>query len=203
MLRNIEIFVVHNFQIQPDIIPLQVCHLATFILLAAFLYKSNTMFAIAFCFNFPLALLSIVFAGGLAIMPTLFSFKAMAYLVGHIMIVGLTIWALFSGLFQIDWKAQKQSMIIIFLSFLFMIVINQVNQRLMPDYVSNYFFTSLPEPNTPLVWFYEWGKETVFLGLKVNWVYLFFTMLFGFAIYFLSLYLYRFFVRYIKPKLDI
>lgn len=203
MLRNGEIWVLNNFQIQPDLIPLQVCHLATMVLVLAFWFKSNTLFAIAFCFNFPTALLSIIFAGELAAMPTLLSFKAMAYLIGHSLIVGISVWALASGLFVIDKKARHHSMLAIFSTYILMIPINNLNNDLMPNYVSNYFFTYLPEPGTPLVWFYEWGQETTFLGMEINWLYLFLSILFGFSIYFLWLGLYYLFKKWIEPKLSI
>jgi hypothetical protein len=86
--------------------------------------------------------------------------------------------------------------------FIVMIIANNVNNYLMPDFVSNYFFTNLPEPNTPLVMFYNMGKITIFLGLKINLVYLMFLTAFGFIVYYLSLGLYKLFQFYIEPKIS-
>ncbi len=90
-LRNTEIFIQGGNRLQPDIIPLQICHLATFIMLFAFLLKSKVMFAIAFCFNLPFAAMSIIFADGLAHMETVISFRGFAYLLSPTVIVGTTV----------------------------------------------------------------------------------------------------------------
>ena len=65
LLRNIEIFIIGNFAFDFEIIPLQICHFANFVLLFAFYKRNDTAFGLAFLFNLPLAYLSLVFADGL------------------------------------------------------------------------------------------------------------------------------------------
>lgn len=192
-LRNVEIFIQGANQLQPDIIPLQICHLAAFIMLFAFLLRSRVMFAIAFCFNLPFAAMSIIFADGLAHMATVISFRGLAYLLGHTLIVGTTVWALLSKQFVINKKAHHLSMIIILVYYFATIPINNLFTRLMPDFISNYAYSMRPEIGTPMEMFYGWGEPVVFLGMEINFVYLSLMFVLGVVAYFLFYGIYKWF----------
>ena len=89
--RNIEIFVLSGFKMDYEIIPLQICHFANFVLLYAFWKKSDTAFGLAFLFNLPLAYLSLIFADGLENYANILTFRGQAYIFGHMLIVLITI----------------------------------------------------------------------------------------------------------------
>jgi hypothetical protein len=113
LLRNIEIFIKSGYRIQPEIFPFQICHFANFILLFAFLFKNKTMYTIAFCFNLPFAFLSILFANSLENYQTIINFRGMAYIFGHLLIVGVGLWAYFVDLVQINLKSLSKKTYVI------------------------------------------------------------------------------------------
>jgi len=193
LLRNIEIFL-QSKKIEPEIIPFQICHFANFILLFAFLKQSKTMFLIAFCFNLPAAFLSIVFANSLENYPTLFTFRALAYLFGHMLIVGIAIWAFMVKFVKVEKKAIINSTVFIITLFFLSIPINNIFNIIMPEFEANYFYTLVPEAGTPLELFYTLGREITFLGLNFNPIYILLTMLIGFSVFF-SMILLAFFLN--------
>jgi uncharacterized membrane protein YwaF len=160
-------------------------------MLLAFLFKSKVMFAIAFCFNLPFAAMSIIFADGLAHMETVICFRGLAYLLGHTLIVGTTVWALLSKQFVIDKKAHHQSMIIILVYYFATIPVNNLFTKLMPGFISNYAYSMRPEIGTPMETFYGWGKPTVFLGMDVNAVYLLLMFALGVSVYWIFYGIYK------------
>ena len=183
ILRNIEIFVKSGYKFQPEIFPLQICHFANFILLFAFLWRNKTMYAIAFCFNLPFAYLSILFANSLENYQTIINFRGAAYIFGHILIVGVAIWAYMLDLVRIERKSMIKGLIFLAVLFVLSVPINNLFNYLMPEYNSNYFYSLAPEGGTPLELAYSWGSVIKFLGLKFNPVYLFVTLIFGLGIY--------------------
>ncbi len=184
ILRNIEIYTVRQ-KINPELIPFQICHFANFILLLAFLKRSNTLFVMAFAFNLPAAIMSIVFANSLENYATILNFRGFAYIVGHMLIVSLTIWAFLLGFVKITKKEVLQSSYIIMALFLISIPINNLFNYLMPDYSSNYFYTLVPEGGTPLELFYNLGKEITILKISFNPIYIVLTMAIGLVVFLL------------------
>ncbi|WP_088013984.1 YwaF family protein [Gottfriedia acidiceleris] len=169
--RNIEIYHKVN-QISPEEIPLQICHFANFILFFAFLYESELLFSIAFCFNLPAALVSIIFANGLSNYQSLLTWQGMAYLWGHMLIVGIVLWANFNHMIVINLKILRKTMSLIIALYILSIFVNNLVMKWMEPYISNYFYTMAPEKGTPLEYFYKLGKETTTLGLHYNPMYL-------------------------------
>src|SRR5690554_6777063 len=112
LLRNVEIYFKVD-AINPEIIPFQICHFANFVLLFAFFKDNKTMFATALCFNLPCAILSIVFANSLENYATILNFRGIAYILGHMLIVGISIWALLVGFVRIKKKDIKSGLIFI------------------------------------------------------------------------------------------
>lgn len=188
LLRNIEIYIRSGYNIQPEIIPLQICHFANFVLLFAFLLKSNTLFTVAFCFNLPFAFLSILFANSLENYSSLINFRGAAYIFGHILIVVITLWALLVKMIEINKRSLKNGIITVLSLFLLSVIVNNVFNNLMPNYTANYFYTIMPESGTPLELAYNWGDVIKVLGMNVNIIYIIITALFGMII-FLSFYL--------------
>lgn len=185
LLRNIEIFVKNGYKADPEIFPFQICHFANFILLFAFLFKSKTMHTIAFCFNLPFAFLSILFANSLEHYQTVLTFRGIAYIFGHMLIVGVALWAYLADMIAIEKKTLIKGTIFLSALFVASVPLNNLFNYLMPAHSSNYFYSMLPEEGTPLELAYGWGKTVKVLGMKFNPIYLLVTLLFGLATYFL------------------
>ncbi len=203
LLRNIEIFIKSGYRIQPEIFPFQICHFANFILLFAFLFKNKTMYTIAFCFNLPFAFLSILFANSLENYQTIINFRGMAYIFGHLLIVGVGLWGYFVDLVQINLKSLSKGMVFLSVLFVLSVPLNNLFNHLMSGFSSNYFYSMKPEGGTPLELAYGWGNIIEALGMKFNPIYLLVTLLFGLAIYFFFGFLGYFFkhVRFQKTNI--
>src|SRR5690554_5755002 len=114
-----------NITFNPEILPLQICHFANFVLLIAFLRDSKPMFATAFCFNLPCAFLSIVFANSLENYSTILNFRGIAYIFGHMLIVGITIWALLVVFMKLTKKDLYKGIAFVFILFVLSVPINK------------------------------------------------------------------------------
>ncbi|MGD7046138.1 hypothetical protein [Jeotgalibacillus proteolyticus] len=181
--RNIEIYFKLN-QINPEMIPLQICHLANFFLFFAFLLKSKVLFSTAFCFNLPAAFLSIVFADSLTNYATILNWQGMAYIWGHALIVAVVLWAYMNGMIHIDFKILRRTMWMVTSMFFLSIVVNNLFMKWMPGFVSNYFYTIIPQSGTPLELLYNIGKKTTILGMQLNPIYILLLLFVGLSVVF-------------------
>lgn len=181
--RNLEIFVKLGFKLDAELIPLQICHFANIVLLLAFLKRNNSLFTLAFCFNLPAAFLSIVFANSLTNYTTILSAQGLAYIFGHMLIVGLTLWSFLLRLFVINKKVLGQTLALLGILFTSAIVIN--NLLSLTGLAPNYFYALRPENGTPLELFYNLGKTYHFGFFEINPLYLFLTLLLGLFVVFI------------------
>lgn len=190
-LRNIEIFVVGGYVFDFEIVPFQICHFANFVLLFAFLYRSDRLFAFAWVFNLPAAYLSIVFANSLTNnYETILNFRGFAYISGHMLIVALTLWAFSNGFVKLD----KRILVALYKLLLpLYLIAHLVNMafRIFLNSPANYFYTTRPELGTPLEWFYAWGNRYRYGVIEINVVYLVLTAMLGFLITLLLFFLTR------------
>lgn len=172
--RNPEIYIENGHIIEPEIIPFQICHFANFVLLFAFIFNSKSMFGFAFCFNLPMAFLSILFADSLEGYTTILTARGMAYIFGHMLIVGISIYALIFGFVRLDRKTLIRTMVICMGLFVSSIFINNLFNLWMSGtpYTANYFYSLRPEDGTPLEWFYNWGQNINLGFFQFNPVYL-------------------------------
>src|SRR5690554_1766525 len=187
LLRNLEIYFKVD-TITPELIPFQICHFANFVLLYAFIKDNKAMFATVFCFNLPCAFLSIVFANSLENYATILSLRGIAYIFGHMLIVGITIWAFLVGFMKFKKRDLAIGLIFILSLFVLSVPINNLFNDLMPGFTSNYFYSMKPEGGTPLVDMYKLGKVITVIGMEVNLVYMFLLLIVGAVVYF-SIYL--------------
>ena len=178
VLRNIEIYLDRGFD--AEIIPLQICHFANFVMLFAFIFKNNTLFSLSFLLNLPAAYTSIIFANSLSNYQTILTFRGMAYLFGHMMIVSIVLWAFFIGFIKIDKKIFVKTLITMFALYLIAHIVN--NGLMYLNLTPNYFYTIIPEGGTPLELFYNWGTNYNFGKFVINPVYLGLTALLGLSI---------------------
>lgn len=189
ILRNVEIWIRDDYKFSSELIPLQICHFANFVLLFAFLKNNQKLFALSFCLNLPAALMAIVFANSLSNYESILNFRAAAYILGHILIVSLTLWAVFAYLVHLNKKIVLKTLLLMFILYLGSLIVSNI--LLMFGYSSNYFYVMAPERGTPLETFYALGKTYQFLGFKVNPVYLLLTGVLGIGVVFIFYKLYE------------
>lgn len=185
-LRNIEYLFVKDFTFDYEMVPLQICHFANFVLLYAFYKNDKTFFAFAWLFNLPAAFLSIVFSNGLENYSTILNFRGAAYIFGHALIVALTLFAYSTDFVKLDRFILLKLVKLLIPLYIAAHFVNALFYTLF-DQPSNYFYTMRPEKGTPLEWFFEMGTEFTFLGAPFNPVYLILTGLFG-GVVILSIY---------------
>lgn len=181
-LRNLEIFITNGFIFDIELLPLQICHFANFVLLIAFLKKQQIWFNFALILNLPAAFVSILFANSLSHYDTILTFRGFAYIFGHMLLVTLPLWAYFKGFIKLDFNYLKKTFIVVFILFILSILINNILYLISGQY-ANYFYSLKPESGTPLELFFEWGNELILFDFfKINFVYLILTTLLGAAV---------------------
>jgi hypothetical protein len=183
ILRNIEIFVIGGYAFNMELVPLQICHFANFVLLFAFIKKNNTLFGLAFLFNLPLAYLSLVFADGLENYSTIINFRGQAYIWGHMLIVIITLYAYLSGFVKVDLKRYISVAKLVTFLYILSAFVNNIF-RIFLNAPSNYFYTEHPEKGTPLEFFYSLGKVTNIGGFEINIMYMISLVIFGYFVIF-------------------
>lgn len=178
LARNIEIFINNNYQFHYEIVPIQNCHFANFVLLYAFIKRSDAAFGFAFLYNMILAYLSLVFADGLENYTNILTARGQAYIWGHILLVLIPLYAYVIGFIKLNYKqffriigvTAGLYVISLFINNFFNIVLNQP---------ANYFYTAHPEAGTPLDFFYNLGVVRYIGAFEFNLMYMISLMLFG------------------------
>lgn len=180
-LRNIEIWINSGYQFNVELVPLQVCHFANFVLLYAFKKDSKAAFGMAFTINLVAAFVSILFADSLANYSNILTLRGMAYIVGHILIVVIAAWAYMNNFVQMDKKTYIKTLKLSGILYFSSIVVNNLFGIITGQY-SNYFYTMKPEKGTPLEWFWNMGSEVNLGGFKFNIAYIIGTAFLGFIV---------------------
>lgn len=172
LLRNLEIFVLRGYAFDYEIVPLQICHFANFVLLYAFYKDDKTFFSFAFLFNMLMAAISLIFADGLENYANLVTFRGFAYIFGHILIVVISFWAYLNDFVKTNRNVIIKSMILLDLLVILSVFVNNFF-RLVLNQSSNYFYTFKPEGGTPLEFFYNLGNINKLGAFEVNTIYVF------------------------------
>lgn len=159
VLRNIEILFKENNRALAfaEVIPLQICHLANFFLLYAFLSNKKKIFSLLFVFFLPAAIVAILFANGLTNYASIINFRGAAYLFGHSLIVSLVIYAFINDFIVISYKTLLKSLGMLVGFYVIIHIINNLLHYANLD--PNYFYSIRPERGTPLSIFYNWGNS--------------------------------------------
>lgn len=169
--RNLEIWIRKDFGFDHEIVPLQVCHFANFVLLYAFWKKSDVAFSLSFTLNLLAAFLSILFADGLENYSSILNARGFAYIFGHIIIVVIILWAFLNDFIFIKFKTWIKTVITVEIMIVLSLLINNLMYVIYGKY-SNYFYTEHPEGGTPLEWPWHWGNEFVYGTFKIHYVYI-------------------------------
>jgi hypothetical protein len=179
VLRNIEIYVRQGYAYNHELIPLQICHFANFVLLYAFIKDSKSVFGFALMFNLPAAFLSILFADGLENYDTILTFRGIAYIFGHMLIVSTTLWAFIEKFAVLNKKTYENTLSITFVLFVLSVFVNNIF-RIFNLGQSNFFYSFKPQNGTPLETFFLWGSNiTIGDQFIINPIYLIMMVLTG------------------------
>ncbi len=186
--------------LNPEAIPFQVCHMANFMMLFASFKKSKTIGAIAWCLNFPAALVSVIFADSLTNYDNILNIQGLAYISGHMLIVAGGFYMLLVGIIEIDKKAFKNMFKIVGIMYVLSVFINNWFNQLFAhtNTDANYFYTFKPEDGTPLEMFFDLGKNYQVASMTYNPIYLILLAILGAIILTIFYLLYR--LRHIKTK---
>jgi hypothetical protein len=178
VVRNLDIWIRTGFSY--EIIPLQICHFANFVLLGAFLFKNKTLFALSFTLNMPAAYMSIIFANSLSNYDDFFRIRPQAYFWGHLLIVMIALWAVMVRQVRIDTKVLMKTFGLMVVMFFSAVVIN--NLFTLVGMTPNYFYAMRPEKGTPLEWFYTVTDPIMIGRFMIHPVYWILTGLFAVVI---------------------
>ena len=178
IMRNIDLFHVKHPGYVTELVPLQICHFANIVLLYAFIKDDKSMFGLAFTLNLVAAYMSIIFADSLEGYASILSPRGMAYIIGHVMIVWITLWAFFNDFVVLNTKVYIKTLKLIAIMYILSLFINNIF-GITYGFYSNYFYSLKPEPGTPLEIFFDLGTEWNINGFKINLVYVIGTGLFG------------------------
>jgi hypothetical protein len=149
-----------------DLIPLQLCHLAAWLIVpGAIFFRNKYLSLIAITLSLPTAYLSLIFLH----YDNLFEPQAICYLILHALIVIGCIYLIFIYHPIFDFRYFMKSVGYLVAYFLVTIVINNlfINNG-VPSY---YLYSVIPEPGTPLETFYNWGTNYHIIGLTINPIY--------------------------------
>lgn len=181
VLRNIEIWIGKSYRFDIELVPLQICHFANFVLLIALLTNRQTWFNFALILNLPAAMVSIIFANSLTNYATIISFRGFAYIMGHALLVVIPLWLFMTGFVVLNHRIFKKTLALVGVLYLGSIILNNLTYVLFGQY-ANYFYTMKPEKGTPLETFFDLGRVYQLNAFKVNPVYLLLTAILGFIV---------------------
>lgn len=187
LTRNLDIFLRNGFD--PEIIPIQVCHLGNVIVFVSLVFKNKTAAALGWCFNLIPAFSSLIFADALANYETILRIRPQAYIWGHIAIVVGGIFPVIFKSIKFDFKAVKKALLLMSSLVLVAIVLNTVFIDLLGERI-NYFYI-YDSKGVPFEMFYNADLTTV-LGswFTINIPYTLFIIAFGLFYFFLFYYIY-------------
>lgn len=182
ILRNTEIFFTNGRKFEAELIPLQICHIANFVLLLAFFFNKKSLFTILFTFFLPTAIVATIFANSLTNYSSILNFRAGAYIFGHSLIIALVVHAMINDFIKVNIKQLLKTLGILVVMYVSIHLINNILMwfKLSP----NYFYTIRPESGTPLGIFYKLGTQFKTQYFDINPIYLLTVLILGFIVIF-------------------
>lgn len=174
VVRNIDLMIKPGFD--PEIIPLQVCHLGNIFALIALTSQNKIFSAVLWSLNLPTALIAIVYASALTNYPIMWAIRPLSYILGHIFIVVAALYVVGLKLVKLDLKSFLWGTLITFGLMVVATVLNcYFNDKFdygdyRPDYTINMFYM-YDSRGTPLGFLYNLGKRYTYGWFSINWVY--------------------------------
>lgn len=165
--RNVDIFVRNGWD--PEVIPLQVCHIGSIIAGLALILKKKWLILTAFCFNTIPAFLAMVFADALAGYDTLLKIRPQTYIWGHIFIIVCALYALLIYRPALDKGDLGRSLGFVGLMACAAILCNSLFRAAFA-WEPNYFYL-FDYTGTPLKSLYTVFPSSVYGWFQINWFY--------------------------------
>lgn len=166
LMRNIDIAVRNG--LDPEIIPLQVCHFGNIMVFISLVFRSKTATSIAWTLNLLAAYASLVFADSLENYTTLASIRAQAYIWGHMFIVIGALYAVLLKIVRIDFKSFLCGIGVLVLLLIPSIILNSYFNDVL-GYHINYFYIYNSD-GVPFEFLYV-GERAKYGWFTINWVY--------------------------------
>lgn len=167
VVRNVDIYVRSGWD--PEVIPLQVCHIGSIIAGLALIFKNKWLTLTAFCFNMIPAFLAMVFAQSLANYDTLLKIRPQTYIWGHIFIIVCALYALLVHRPQLSRKDLCKSLGFVGIMAVIAMICNSLFRTAL-DWTPNYFYL-FNHKGTPLKFLYEVFPSSVYGWFEINWFY--------------------------------
>ena len=167
VLRNVDIYLRNGWD--PEVIPLQVCHIGSIIAGMALIFKRKWLTLTAFCFNMIPAFLAMVFAQSLANYDTLLKIRPQTYIWGHIFIIVCALYALLVHRPQLNRKDLYKSLGFVGVMAITAIICNSLFRTAL-GWTPNYFYL-FNHKGTPLKFLYEAFPSSVYGWFEINWFY--------------------------------
>lgn len=167
VLRNVDIYLRSGWD--PEVIPLQVCHIGSIIAGLALIFKRKWLTLTAFCFNMIPAFLAMVFAQSLANYDTLLKIRPQTYIWGHIFIIVCALYALLVYRPQLNRKDLYKSLGVVGVMAIVAIICNSLFRAAF-GWTPNYFYL-FNHKGTPLKFLYEVFPSSVYGWFEINWFY--------------------------------
>lgn len=167
IVRNVDIYLRSGWD--PEVIPLQVCHIGSIIAGLALIFKRNWLTLTAFCFNMIPAILAMVFAESLANYDTLLKIRPQTYIWGHIFIIVCALYALLVHRPKLNRQDLYKAIGFVGIMASLAIVCNSLFRAAF-DWSPNYFYL-FNYKGTPLKFLYEAFPASVYGWFEINWFY--------------------------------
>lgn len=165
----------------PEVIPLQVCHFGNIMVFVSLVFRSKTATAVSWSLNLLGAFSSIIFADSLEGYITLWCIRAKMYIWGHLFIVVGALYAVLLKVVRIDFKSFLYGVGVVFLIMIPAIIMNSYFNDVL-GYRINYFFI-YDADGFPLEFMYI-GERAQYGCFTINWWYtIFMIVIFGALMY--------------------
>lgn len=166
VIRNIDIYVRNGFD--PELIPLQVCHIGNIFVFISLVFRSKIATSVAWTLNLFAAYCAMIFADSLANYDSILCIRAQAYVWGHIFIVVGAIYAVMFKIVRIDLKSFISGVAVLFVLLIPAIILNSYFNDVMGESI-NYFYM-YDYKGTPLKFLYI-GNRSQYGWFTINWTY--------------------------------
>ena len=167
VVRNVDIFLRSGWD--PEVIPLQVCHIGSIIAGLAVIFRKKWLTLTAFCFNMLPAFLAMVFAQSLANYDTLLKIRPQTYIWGHIFIIVCALYGVLVHRPRLNRWDLCKSLGFVGIMAVLAIVCNSLFRALL-DWTPNYFYLFNYE-GTPLKFLYKVFPASTYGWFEINWFY--------------------------------
>ena len=167
VVRNVDIYVRSGWD--PEVIPLQVCHIGSIIAGLALIFRRKWLTLTAFCFHLIPAFLAMVFAQSLANYDTLLKIRPQTYIWGHIFIIVCGLYGVLVHRPQLNRKDLCKSLGFVGIMAGAAVFCNSWFRETL-NWTPNYFYL-FDYDGTPLKFLYEVFPSSVYGWFEINWFY--------------------------------